>query len=143
RPTCTGPSRSTHPCRRSSTSAAIRRSRRTGSSTATRPTTSTTPRGTRPTATSAWSSTPQLGELPGLHHGTYREGMWWWQSRGYTPAGVEAWNGIRGIDYLVSRPEVDKTKIAVTGRSGGGATSWWLGAIDDRIAAVVPVAGIT
>jgi dienelactone hydrolase len=87
--------------------------------------------------------TLQLGELPGLHHGTNREGMWWWQSRGYTPAGVEAWNGIRGIDYLLSRPEVDEAKIGVTGRSGGGATSWWLGALDDRVAAVVPVAGIT
>jgi dienelactone hydrolase len=87
--------------------------------------------------------TLQLGELPGLHHGTYREGMWWWQSRGYTPAGVEAWNGVRGIDYLISRPEVDRTKIGVTGRSGGGATSWWVAAIDDRVAAAVPVAGIT
>lgn len=87
--------------------------------------------------------TLQLGEAPGLHHGTYREGMWWWYSRGYTPAGIEAWNGVRGIDYLISRPEVDPARIGVTGRSGGGATSWWLGAIDDRIAAVAPVAGIT
>ncbi|MBX6312047.1 MAG: hypothetical protein IRY99_03875 [Isosphaeraceae bacterium] len=38
---------------------------------------------------------------------------------------------------------MDKTKIGVTGRSGGGATSWWIGAIDDRVAAVCPVAGIT
>ena len=34
--------------------------------------------------------TVQLGEIEGLHHGTYREGQWWWNSRGYTPAGVEA-----------------------------------------------------
>ena len=87
--------------------------------------------------------TLQLGELPGLHHGTHNKGMWWWQSRGYTPAGIEAWNGVRAIDYLISRPEVDPKKIGVTGRSGGGATSWWLGAIDDRVAAVAPVAGIT
>ncbi|MDB5350489.1 MAG: hypothetical protein JWN86_1736 [Planctomycetota bacterium] len=87
--------------------------------------------------------TLQLGEVPGLHHGTAREGMWWWQSRGYTPAGVEAWNAVRGIDYLVSRKDVDPSKIGVTGRSGGGATSWWVGAIDDRVAAVCPVAGIT
>jgi dienelactone hydrolase len=87
--------------------------------------------------------TLQLGELPGLHHGMHNKGMWWWQSRGYTPAGVEAWNGIRGIDYLAARPEVDPAKIGVTGRSGGGATSWWIGALDDRVAAVVPVAGIT
>ncbi|MFO0958708.1 MAG: acetylxylan esterase [Isosphaeraceae bacterium] len=87
--------------------------------------------------------TLQLGEVPGLHHGTFRQGMWWWYSRGYTPAGIEAWNGIRGIDYLLGRPEVDPSRIGVTGRSGGGATTWWLGAIDDRIAAIVPVAGIT
>jgi dienelactone hydrolase len=85
----------------------------------------------------------QLGEVPGLHHGTYNERLWWWQARGYTPAGIEAWNAIRGIDYLVSRPEVDPARLGMTGRSGGGATSWWLGAIDDRLAAVAPVAGIT
>ena len=32
--------------------------------------------------------TIQLGELEGIHHGTYREKMWWWNNRGYTPAGV-------------------------------------------------------
>lgn len=87
--------------------------------------------------------TLELGEVAGDHHGTDAHGKWWWQSRGYTPAGVEAWNGIRGIDYLVSRPDVDPGRIGVTGRSGGGATSWWIGAIDDRVAAVCPVAGIT
>ena len=87
--------------------------------------------------------TLELGEVAGEHHGTFSHGKWWWQSRGYTPAGVEAWNAVRGIDYLVSRADVDPTRIGVTGRSGGGATSWWVGAIDDRVAAVCPVAGIT
>lgn len=86
--------------------------------------------------------TLQLGEMQGLHHGTYREKMWWWQSRGYTPAGVELWNAIRALDYLESRPEVDAKRIGVTGRSGGGAYSWWIAAADDRPQAVVPVAGI-
>jgi hypothetical protein len=58
--------------------------------------------------------TLQLGEIPGIHHGTYNLGRWWWQARGYTPAGVECWNGIRAIDYLVSRPNVDRNRIAVT-----------------------------
>ncbi|MCS6852794.1 MAG: prolyl oligopeptidase family serine peptidase [Gemmataceae bacterium] len=87
--------------------------------------------------------TLQLGEIEGIHHGTYRYGMWWWNSRGYTPAGVEAWNGIRALDYLETRPEVDKERFGITGRSGGGAYSWWVAALDDRIQAAVPVAGIT
>ena len=87
--------------------------------------------------------TIQLGEIEGLHHGIYSKNMWWWASRGYTPAGVEAWNGIRGIDYLQSRPEVDGERIGVTGRSGGGAYSWWVAALDERVKAAVPVAGIT
>jgi dienelactone hydrolase len=85
----------------------------------------------------------QLGEIEGIHHGTHRYGMWWWLNRGYTPAGVEAWNCVRALDYLETRPEVDKTRFGVTGRSGGGAYSWWIAAIDERIKAAVPVAGIT
>src|SRR5688572_13768039 len=87
--------------------------------------------------------TLQLGEIQGLHHGTYREGMWWWNARGYTSAGVEAWNCIRALDYLETRPEVDKTRFAATGRSGGGAYSWWVVGLDDRIKVAAPVAGIT
>ena len=87
--------------------------------------------------------TLQLGEIEGIHHGTHREGMWWWQARGYTPAGVEAWNCIRALDYLETRPEIDKNRIGVCGRSGGGAYSWWIAALDERIQVAVPVAGIT
>jgi hypothetical protein len=86
--------------------------------------------------------TLQLGEIAGLHHGTSRFGMWWWLSLGYTPAGIECWNGMRAIDYLTSRKEVDAKRIGVTGRSGGGATSWWVGAADERVKCIVPVAGI-
>jgi dienelactone hydrolase len=87
--------------------------------------------------------TLQLGEIEGIHHGTYRQNMWWWNNRGYTPAGVEAWNCIRALDYLETRPEVDPRRIGATGRSGGGAYSWFVAALDDRIQVVVPVAGIT
>ena len=87
--------------------------------------------------------TLQLGEIEGVHHGTHRLNRWWWNSRGYTPAGVEAWNCIRALDYLETRPEVDASRFGVTGRSGGGAYSWWIAALDDRIRCAVPVAGIT
>jgi dienelactone hydrolase len=86
--------------------------------------------------------TVQLGEIEGIHHGTYRESMWWWNSRGYSSAAAEAWNCIRALDYLETRPEVDKTKFGVTGRSGGGAYSWWIAALDERIKAACPTAGI-
>ena len=85
----------------------------------------------------------QLGEIQGIHHGTYRHDRWWWNARGYTPAGVEAWNCHRAIDYLTSRDDVDPERIAVTGRSGGGIYSWWLSATDERVSVAVPVAGIT
>ena len=86
--------------------------------------------------------TLQLGEIAGIHHGTYREGRWWWHSRGYTPAGVECLNGIRGIDYLISRPDVDAQRIAVTGISGGGAATFWIAAADERVKVAVPVSGM-
>lgn len=86
--------------------------------------------------------TLQLGEIPGIHHGTYREGRWWWQSRGYTPAGVECWNGIRGLDLLAARDDVDPARIGVTGISGGGATTLWIAAADERVAAAAPVSGM-
>ena len=86
--------------------------------------------------------TLQLGEIGAIHHGTYRENRWWWHSRGYTPAGVECLNGMRGIDYLQSRPEVDPQRIAVTGISGGGAATFWIAAADERAAVAVPVSGM-
>lgn len=87
--------------------------------------------------------TLQLGEIEGDHHGTHRLGQWWWNSRGYTPAGVEAWNCVRALDYLETRPEVDAARFGMTGRSGGGSYTWTTAALDERIKAAAPVAGIT
>jgi dienelactone hydrolase len=87
--------------------------------------------------------TLQLGEVAGKHHGTYNLGRFWWQGRGYTPAGVECWNGIRAIDYLCSRPDVDPGRVGVTGISGGGATTVWVAAADDRVRVAAPVSGMS
>jgi dienelactone hydrolase len=87
--------------------------------------------------------TLQLGELPGIHHGTYDHGRWWWQALGYTSAGVECWNGIRAIDYLTGRPDVDPARIGVTGISGGGAATFWIAAADPRVAGAVPISGMS
>ena len=69
--------------------------------------------------------------------------MYDWYSRGYTPAGVETWNAMRAIDYLETRPEVDKNRIGMTGRSGGAAMSWFTAAVDPRIKVVSPIMGIS
>jgi len=47
------------------------------------------------------------------------------------------------LDYLASRPEVDPNRIGAQGMSMGSTRSWWLGAIDDRIKALVGVACFT
>jgi cephalosporin-C deacetylase-like acetyl esterase len=53
------------------------------------------------------------------------------------------WDGIRAVDYLISRKEVDPSRIGITGRSGGGTQSAYIAAYDDRIYAAAPENYIT
>lgn len=53
------------------------------------------------------------------------------------------WDGIRTVDYLLTRPEVDSQRIGITGRSGGGTQTAYIAAFDDRIYAVATEAYIT
>lgn len=53
------------------------------------------------------------------------------------------WDGMRALDYLLSRPEVDASRIAATGTSGGGFQSLYLGALDERIGLVAPSCFVT
>ena len=85
--------------------------------------------------------TVQLGEVTGYHHGCYREGWFHWYSRGYSPAAIELLNGIRGLDLLAARRDVDSARLGVTGISGGGATTWWIAAADERVKVCSPVCG--
>jgi len=48
------------------------------------------------------------------------------------------WDGMRATDYLLSRDDVDAERVAITGTSGGGFQSTWIGALDPRIHAVLP-----
>lgn len=57
---------------------------------------------------------------------------------GSSQASLMIWDGIRAIDYLVSRPEVDPARIGVTGRSGGGTQAAYVAAFDDRVVAAAP-----
>lgn len=55
----------------------------------------------------------------------------------------EAWDNVRAIDYLISRPEVDSTRIGITGNSGGGTQTAFLMGYDSRIKVAVPSCYLT
>ncbi|GAA4441786.1 alpha/beta hydrolase family protein [Ravibacter arvi] len=62
---------------------------------------------------------------------------------GQSVARYFVWDGIRGIDYLISRKEVDPARIGVHGLSGGGTQAAYIGALDDRVLASAPCGYIT
>jgi dienelactone hydrolase len=62
---------------------------------------------------------------------------------GRSAAGYRVWDGMRGLDYLASRPEVDPDRLGCTGNSGGGTETAYLMALDDRIRAAAPSCYIT
>jgi cephalosporin-C deacetylase-like acetyl esterase len=47
------------------------------------------------------------------------------------------WDGMRAIDYLLTRPEVDKEKIGCAGHSGGGTLTLFISSIDERVKCAV------
>ncbi len=57
---------------------------------------------------------------------------------GWNTARFRTWDGIRALDVLASRPEVDPSRLGVMGHSGGGTMSAWIMALDDRIACAAP-----
>src|SRR5271170_2828223 len=62
---------------------------------------------------------------------------------GDAPARIIAWDSIRAVDYLISRPEIDPNRIGAFGCSGGGTMTALLGALDTRVNAVAVACYLT
>jgi len=54
-----------------------------------------------------------------------------------------AWDGIRALDYLLSRPEVDTRHVGITGNSGGGTMTTWLCGVESRWTMAAPSCFVT
>lgn len=54
-----------------------------------------------------------------------------------------AWDGIRALDYLLTRDEVDPNQIGVTGNSGGGTMTTWLCGVEQRWTMAAPSCFVT
>jgi dienelactone hydrolase len=69
----------------------------------------------------------------------FKEMLW----KGRVLWGMMVYDSLRGIDYLVSRPEVDASRIATLGLSMGSTMAWWVAALDPRVKVCVDICCLT
>lgn len=81
-----------------------------------------------------------LGKGLGEYHGEMVAATLW--PIGRPLSGLQVYENMRAVDYMISRPEVDADRLGITGASGGGNQTMYAGAWDERFKAVVPVCSV-
>lgn len=81
-----------------------------------------------------------IGKALGEYHGEMVAATLW--PTGLALAGLQVYENMRAVDYLLTRPEVDPDRLGVTGCSGGGNQTMYVGAMDERLGCVVPVCSV-
>ena len=63
--------------------------------------------------------------------------------RGQVLWGMMVYDGLRALDFLLDRPDVDRSRVGTLGMSMGSTMAWWLGALDERIKVTVDINCLT
>jgi dienelactone hydrolase len=71
--------------------------------------------------------------------GLFKEMLW----RGRVLWGMRVYDSLRAIDYLVSRPEVDGSRLGTIGMSMGSTMAWWVAALDERVKVCIDLCCLT
>ena len=70
---------------------------------------------------------------------TFKAMLW----QGQVLWGMMVYDSLRALDWLVERPEVDRSRIATLGISMGSTMAWWLAALDERVKVTVDICCLT
>ena len=81
-----------------------------------------------------------IGKALGEYHGEMVAATLW--PVGRPLSGLQVYENMRAVDYLLTRKEVDGERLGITGTSGGGNQTMYAGAWDERFKAVVPVCSV-
>ncbi len=81
-----------------------------------------------------------FGERSGRQELDFFKEMLW---KGRVPWGMMVYDSLKAVDYLLTRPDVDASRLATVGMSMGSSSAQWVGALDPRIKVIVDICCLT
>lgn len=84
-----------------------------------------------------------FGQGERLVSGNEHKYHWRLALTGASNVSVAVWDSVRALDYLETRADIDATRVAVTGYSGGGLNTLYFAAYDERVSAAIPASYVT